>query len=778
MGRRRGGEARGTMPRVVGDSFGGGRYRLLERVGQGGVGAVYRAEQQPLGREVALKILRPEYTAHPGVRSRFSREARAVAMLSHPSIASIFDFGAETDGTLFLAMEFVRGLPLSALMARGLPVAHLLALLDPILGALAHAHARGVLHRDLKPDNMLVGFVPGTDRPPTPAEIARWPDLIKLVDFGIATAWGVSAPASASQTHDGEVVGTPLYMSPEQARGERALTPGVDIYTIGVLLFEGLTGRHPFAGLEPDETPVDVMVRHITAPVPELTPPPGVVLPEALKAVVRRCLSKRPEGRFQSAAALREALREAAILLHAFDQDGEAPSGEPTSIPVVAPLVSRISTAPEAQAPPLVETPAEAVSAAIAPEVRFDVPLVAREAERQQLDALARQCLAEQVGRIVLLSGEAGVGKTKLASWLKERMVETGRMRGITGAFLKEGGGLRGVREVVESLFGVRHMSRERVRVRLAEVVEAWGDVDLQDAQALTAFLRPEEADRALSQAGQPALFALLVRVLERASREHPLMILLDDVQWAASELGALLEYLAVEFRYRSASIFIVCTIRTEDLAANVGLDAGLRRLSRYDGETVLRLQLSRMSAEDSGSLVREIMPADAALQQVIVDRSSGNPLHVVQLLQYLLQQGTLIWDPGRGVFDGGPDEAALREVPPSLGDLIGLRLSLLEAVHQTDGMLERLLERCSVLGDTFAYELLEEMLTLEGDAALLAFVERGADILLSASVLTPREGRQDSLRFGHGLIREVLLARLSGRPRLKRLHSLAGRAK
>jgi eukaryotic-like serine/threonine-protein kinase len=728
-------------------SFDGGRYQVVTTVGQGGVGTVYLAEQQPLGRQVALKVLREEFSGNLQVRRRFSREARAAAGLIHPNIATVFDFGAEDDGTLYLAMEFVRGRSLADYMLTGLTPRELLAIIGPILSALAYSHARGVIHRDLKPDNILIANLPGANTRPAVAQLESRPELIKLVDFGIATTvrGGPQDMDSFTETGEGTVVGTPLYMSPEQARGGRILTPASDLYAIGVLLFEGLTGRHPFAGLSEGETPMDIMIRHVSMPAPPFVAPPGIVIPDVLRDAVMRCLRKVPAERFTSAAELKNLVVEATGELRGELTVAVASGASDTHMDA-----ARV-TDPER---PWTEQP---------PGVRLDVPLVARQRERLELQAFVRRAAEEGVGQVILLEGEAGVGKTRIATWLAHGLAEAGAVRWVQGAFLQDGGGLRGIRDALEALYGVRHLPLEQARRLLAS---AGGDL-------LVKFLRPDdEAASPPPRGAREALFALLVRVMEATSAEAPLLILLDDVHWAGPELGELLEYVAVEARYRSLRVCFVCTLRPEDMAANRQLGEAFRRLSRYEGETVERVTLSRFGEGETRALIQQVLPASPSLEEHVLHRSAGNALHVIQLLRFLHHEGALQWNLAEQRYE--LDRSRAMAVPPGLADLLLLRVRQIETVHQTDGALHDLLERCAVLGEQFLFDTLAAMSVDLGIGA----VDDGVDALLQEGVLRSMKGQGvDLLGFDHALLHEALLEQLAGTRRLRRLHELAGAA-
>ncbi len=308
----------------------GERYERGERIATGGMGEVWRATDTVLGRQVAVKILKQEYAEDPTFRARFEAEARHAAGLHHPGIASVFDYGILREGNApYLVMELVDGKPLSDLLAGGQPFdpeqARRLAL--QTAEALAVAHAAGVVHRDVKPANLIVT-----------------PDgHIKITDFGIARATD-----SIAYTQTGQIVGTPQYLSPEQARGETA-TSASDVYALGVVLFECLSGRRPFEA----DTPIATALAQIQQDVPPL--PDSV--PTALADVVNRALAKDPRERYADGTALAAALRAAAEDPNAVPPPVAVPGGTETQVltGVAAPLAAHPAAhlaPPPAAAPP------------------------------------------------------------------------------------------------------------------------------------------------------------------------------------------------------------------------------------------------------------------------------------------------------------------------------------------------------------------------------------------------------------------------------------------
>ncbi len=269
-----------------------GRYRIEEELASGGMGRVYLARQEPLGTRVCVKTLHTGAHADPAFATRFEREARTTSRLRHPNIVSVFDFGTEPDGTMFLAMEYVEGTPLSRIAPRGrtLRAARAVHLLAQVCDALAFAHQQGVVHRDLKPANIMVIQLPdGTEH-------------VKVLDFGSALMLEGGEEAERL-TRVGTVIGTPAYMAPEYILGH-GVDGRVDVYAVGVLLYALLTGAPPFRGDTQSVFAQQVSV----APEPPRKRNPKADCSEALERVVLRALLKDPARRFGSALELKDAM--------------------------------------------------------------------------------------------------------------------------------------------------------------------------------------------------------------------------------------------------------------------------------------------------------------------------------------------------------------------------------------------------------------------------------------------------------------------------------------
>jgi len=284
-------------PTIVGTTL-AGQFLIEKRIGEGGMGAVYLATQLGMDRKVVVKVMHPELTAgSASAVQRFQREARAVALLNHPNIVQVHVFGQSDAGQLYQAMEYIDGRDLSVEFARGpMKQDRALMILSQITAALADAHAAGIVHRDLKPENIML-----TDRHGN----ADW---VKVLDFGIAKLREPETGKSPTAlTQAGAVFGTPAYMAPEQVRG-LTVDGRSDLYAVGVILHEMVTGSHPFDAL----SPIDFLIKHANE---EIVPPaqrfPKLNLAPAVCEIIERLMIKDPMGRYQSAAELQEAIQQA-----------------------------------------------------------------------------------------------------------------------------------------------------------------------------------------------------------------------------------------------------------------------------------------------------------------------------------------------------------------------------------------------------------------------------------------------------------------------------------
>jgi eukaryotic-like serine/threonine-protein kinase len=343
-----------------------GDYEVLEELGSGGMGRVYRARNVALDRVVALKTLAPQFSADEGFVRRFQKEARAAARLNHPSIVQIYDFGSE-GGIYYLAMEFVDGSSLRALLKKfRFRERDALLVMRHTVAALAVAHAEGIVHRDIKPDNIM---------------LTAKGDKVKLVDLGIAKTLG----EDQSLTQTGQAVGTPEYIAPEQIRGLRDIDARADIYSLGATYFQLVTGHSPYQGT----SGAMVMSMHLTSPLPDpRTYEP--TLSEGLVRVLRKMMAKDREHRYPD--------------VHALDRDlyrlqiGEPVEVDDTSLSAIATIVdprAPTSPLPAAAAPSAAPAPAAPTPAPTAPvsDLRAHTPAATTPAPTSQATAFREEDL-------------------------------------------------------------------------------------------------------------------------------------------------------------------------------------------------------------------------------------------------------------------------------------------------------------------------------------------------------------------------------------------------
>ena len=271
------------------------RYELLGVIGEGGMSTVYKAADSVLDKTMALKLLRKEFAINETSVKRFEQEANAIRSLTHPHLATVYDFGRTDDGAPYLVMDYIEGDSLADLLKKEifLDVPRALAISLQISTAVGYAHEHGVIHRDLKPENIILTNA-GTDS-----------DFVKLIDFGIAKLQSESGLTTQRVTQTGEIFGSPLYMSPEQCMGY-PLDVRSDIYSLGCVMYELVTGKPPLCG----ENPVQTIFKHINEnPTPFSFSFKHLNIPRGFEALVMKCLQKKPEDRYQSVAELRRDLK-------------------------------------------------------------------------------------------------------------------------------------------------------------------------------------------------------------------------------------------------------------------------------------------------------------------------------------------------------------------------------------------------------------------------------------------------------------------------------------
>jgi tetratricopeptide (TPR) repeat protein len=702
---------------MLGDTL--GRYRVLDKLGEGGMGEVFLARDTTLERDVAIKVLPAALSADPVARERFRREALAAAGLDHPFICKVFEIG-DADGPstpgadgvavrsgrgrLFIVMEYVAGETLHASLERGpLPSGDVMALAIELTEALEAAHARQIVHRDLKPANIML----------TSQHHAKVMDfgLAKLVpDASAETRLGAGAPI----TEQGVRVGTPAYMSPEQIAGD-AVDHRSDIFSLGVVLIEAVTGVHPFRRGTMAGTMTAVLndppLVHAAAAVGEMHP--------SLRSILLRMLMKSPDARYQSVGEVRSDLQSIGLPRTDSDTGGR-------------------STA----------------TAQDGTSKKQRWPMVGRDAERAELVRHLDAALAGH-GGVVLIGGEPGIGKTRLT---EELLAEAGR-RGATGR-VGHCYEMQGSPPYIPFVETLEYTARVVPPAALRRLL---GD----DAPEVTRLM--PELRRMFTDIPQPIelpaeqqrryFFNAYRAFVERATRLAPLVVVLEDLHWADEPTLQLLLHLAQSVA--SMPLLLIGTYRDVELEVTRPFAKVLETLLRQ--RLAARLALRRLPASGVDALLEAMSgrPAPASFARVVFHETEGNPFFVEEVFQHLAEEGRLFTSDGGWRTDLHVDTLHVPE---------GVRLVIGRRLERLSGAARRILTTAAVIGRTFSLALLEHLESGPGGAGpdgVLDAIEEAE----RAHLVTPSSGGRDThYMFGHELIRQTLADALS-MPRRQRLH-------
>ncbi|MGD8330746.1 MAG: protein kinase, partial [Acidobacteriota bacterium] len=679
-------------------------YRITAKLGEGGMGEVYRATDTKLGRDVALKVLATDLAANAERLARFEREARAIAALNHPGIVTIHSV-EESDGRHFITMELVEGTTLDGLIPPGgMPLGALFELAIPIVDAISAAHDRGLAHRDLKPTNIMV----------------TRDGKVKVLDFGLAkpVASGTMADDETKATFagdltgEGRVLGTVAYMSPEQAEG-RSVDHRSDIFSLGVLLYQMATGTRPFEG----DTQLSVLtsiMRDEPAPVIELNP----TLPRHLGRIVGRCLAKSPLERYQSSIDLRTDLQ---------GLRRELDSGELEALEV-----------------------AIAMPTASAAKV-YATPLVGRDAERASLLEMLDKASSGH-GSLVMIGGEPGVGKTRLA-W---DILDEARQREMA-AFIGHCYESEGTPPFIPWVEILESSAQATAPALFRQLM---GDSAPELAKLLPELRRlypdiPEPLDLPAEESRR-YLFKSVHAFVERATRNRPSVVVLDDLHWGEEGTLLLLQYLAP--RLAELPLLVIGTYRDVELDVSRPLAKTLQQLVRERLSN--RIALRRLPEAGVHQMLEALSGAEppAGLAGVIHHETEGNPFFVEEVYQHLDEQGRLFNDEGSWKTDLSLDGL---EVPEGVRLVVGRRL------EQLDNDSRAILAGAAVVGRRFGYALVDAIDSVDS-MKLLDTMEEAERLQLIRPSGTAR--RDPHYTFTHELIRQTLLDGLS-LPRLQRFH-------
>jgi len=680
----------------------GGRYAILKKLGEGGRGIVFKARDTALNRVVAIKMLKNPVTTGEAY-SRFMTEAQSVAKLNHPNIVNIYDIGRE-DGKQFFVLEFVEGHDLRDLIETSLEgkcdIPTVLRIGIDVCNALQHAHSQSILHRDVKPENVMI----------TAEGVA------KLMDFGLARMLG-----QPRQTQEGVIVGTVAYVAPEIALGKGADARS-DLYSFGAVLYEAVTGKPPFPG----EDSVKMIFSHIhDYPVSPDRLNPKV--PQPLAECIMRLLEKDPAKRYQSAADLLEVLRDVA-------EESLRESVLPTQKPILVVPGPR-------------------------PAGRKEIQLVDRVEEMNQLrEAVDRAVRGE--GGLLFLRGEAGIGKTRLTrelgayARLRGMSVLYGRcpalltMTGIPPYILWSEvirDYLRG--STAEQLYRVIVFYPTEVSKLVPELRQKVGAIPQSPS------LDPEhERDR---------LFEAVSQFITNVSKETPLLVVLDDLQWTDQSSLLLMHYLA-----RGVSrerLLFVGAYRDSEVDEKHPLSPVLTELNR---ERLLQsVPLKRMLLNDVTEMIKQILEQDDVPKefcQLVYQKTGGNPFFVEEVIKSLKEEQLIFREGNQWRIK----EVSRIEFPETVRGVVKARIGRL------DDECRNLLTMASFVGYDFGLEALRGVTGFE-ENKLVELLEK----MIKTGQIKARAVRgEDACSFADAIVRDVVHEEVS--PLMhRRLHHVVGNA-
>jgi serine/threonine-protein kinase len=702
---------------LVGRTLPGG-YVILELVGIGGMGRVYRAEQTNLGRTVAVKIIHPHLVGEENTAARFITEARAASRLNHPNSVGIIDFGKTQDGQLYLVMEFLRGRDLARVIydEGAIPLRRIVDVLRQTLAALAEAHSESIIHRDLKPENIIL------------EPVRSGGDFVKVVDFGLAKMRAETQQPNI--TSPGIVCGTPEYMSPEQARGD-PLDPRSDLYSVGVIFYQLLTGRLPFEA----DSPTQVVLSHLTE-MPrdprEVAPDRGI--PKPIVDVVLRCLEKDPKDRYPDADELSSELARVLAIVEDRSAANGADTLRCTSCGAIntssqkfcgecgAPMVPAASSTRGSMAPTPVRLTGVSSSRSSSMPPSGDkngapgaLPFLGRADDLAWLEARRAEARSLSGARVV---GDVGVGKTRLVREFLDRAATAGDVVVQTcpdPAWAEVG--CWALRRAIVNL-AVLPPTGGGPRDWVAATPEArrgLADVFGADGLERDGGLSPDERRFAAAE----ALRWAIVRASERA-RAHRVVLAVDDLHAIdGASRNALADALSDP---PLVPALLVATYPP-------GFDPG------WAADVAAARVLTGLP---TGEVMRALSQSGRASPPAFGNSRMIVPLYVEQLLRFLREESGA--------------------VPPALADVIAVRVEHLPADAR------RTLQAIAVWGDDADDAVLTRMLADEVD------LSQSLGFLRAAGMI---QGTEEGIRTSHPMVREVTLATIPAAVK-RELHSAA----
>lgn len=749
-------------------------FRPVRAIGRGAMGEVWLAEHTQAQAQVAIKFLRVPPEQAEQAAQGLTNEVQACARLTHPNIVSVLDLGrvdlrgmAAMEhrfplGTPFLVMEFIPGRSLQSAVGR-VSWSRARAILELLLDALAHSHARGVIHRDLKPGNVLLRQPPLSD-----PSVSRPPDPL-ITDFGVAQAFTRGAQGTR------EVVGTPAYMAPEQLQARwRDQGPWTDLYSVGCLAWSLVTAQPPFGRGRSFEENREA---HLRQEPPRLEP--QVAVPDELEGWLRRLLVKDPGQRYVRAADALEALRAlpaaSAPAAPVVPPAPQISSPEDDTDPVTAPdpgLVPAprsVAQRPPAQwARPAAAQPPQLFGVGLNLYGLREVPLVARGAERDALWEALRRVTTSGRPHAVLLEGPRGCGTSRLAEWVSERAHEVGAAIVLEAGTADETEGAASLGRALARYFRVEGMVGERRLRRLHRLLAAHGVHAEEERRTLAELVGAGDGDKTTPLAlGTPGeRHKLMVRLLRAISAgpegPRPVVLVLDDAPYAPDAIS-LTRLLLQEGDDVQAPVLAVLTASTDSLPGGAALRGLFNDLRAEPG--LQRLPLGPLPADAMTQLVKHLIGIEGRLVDGVVRHAAGNPHYAIELIRDWVQQGKLVL--GKRGFE--LRAGASGEMPASLQQTWQIQVE--RQLSRLDPTEVRALELAAALGNQVDSSEWHAVCGLTGMNAS----ERLLSQILESGMARPAANGLGWV-FGNPMYRAVLETRSKKAGRYRRIHLACAR--
>ncbi len=679
-----------------------GRYAVLKKLGEGGKGIVFKARDTALDRVVAIKMLKNAVTGEEAY-SRFMTEAQAVAKLNHPNIVSIHNIGKE-DEKQFFVLEFVDGESLRDIMKTypegKCDVQTVLKIAMDICSALQYAHSQEVLHRDIKPENVMI-TKNGT---------------AKLMDFGLAKMIG-----QPQVTQEGVIVGTVAYVAPEAALG-KSVDSRSDLYSLGAVLYEALSGTPPFSG----DDPIKIVFGHIhdhPVALTKLNPKAS----QTLCGCIMKLLEKDPEKRYQSAEDLLKVLRQ---ISEEYLRETLVPSHKPvTVVPPARPVAAR------------------------------ETQLIDR-VEEINLLREAVDMTVQGEGGVIFLCGEAGIGKTRLVRELRGYA----RLRGMQVLYGRCPAlfSMDGVPPYVLWSEVLRDYLHAASPEQLHKVVGFY--------PAEVAKLVPELRQRLPTipqslpigpEHERDRLFEAVSQFITNVSKESPLLVVLDDLQWADQTSLLLTHYLARDIH--KTPLLLLGAYRKTDIDEKHPLSPILTELNRE--RLFQSVRLERMSFNDISEMIKQILEQDDVPKEfceLVYEKTGGNPFYTEEVVKSLKEEETIYHLGNKWAFR----DVSKIEFPENVKNIVKAR------IERLDEQCQNVLTLASLVGNDFTLEAINALTGIEEDELLDLM-----DKILKTGLIKEREIRgKDVFSFADKVVRDVVYEEIS-HLRRKKLHSVVGTA-